>query len=241
MAGNFYSGTDAEVLTGSANFSTLVSAAPTTYNLTAAQATAYATLNTSYSTAYNAAKEPSTRTSVTIATKDAAKSALVASAKSLAAIIRSSSSVTDSQLLALGLSRRSAPMPVPPPGDAPGLDVLSTSAWTVKIRLHDTASGSKRGKPPGVSGASVFSFVGATAPADLTSWQFEGNTGKTGVTVVFPNTLAAGTKIWLTAFWFNSRKQSGPTTSPVSANLPGGSVSLAAKFFSHRWGTDGHR
>jgi hypothetical protein len=123
---------------------------------------------------------------------------------------------------------RSAPSPIPPPADAPGLDILSVSGWTVKIKLHDTASSAKRGKPPGVTGASIFSFVGAEAPADIGSWQFEGNTGKTKGTVTFPNTLAAGAQVWITAFWFNGRKQSGPACAPVPTNLQGGGVSLAA-------------
>jgi hypothetical protein len=102
------------------------------------------------------------------------------------------------------------------------------TGYTVKIKLHDSASGSKRGKPAGVSGASVFSYAGATAPADISAWKFEGNTSKTAVEVAFPNTTAAGATVWLTAFWFNPRKQSGPACSPVNTNLQGGSVSLAA-------------
>jgi hypothetical protein len=35
-----------------------------------------------------------------------------------------------------------------------------------------------------------------------------------------------GAAVWITAFWFNPRKQSGPAAEPVSANLPGGSVSI---------------
>src|SRR5689334_20139871 len=115
MAGNFYVGADARILTGSANFSTLITGAPTTYGLVAAQATAYAALNTAYAAAYDAAKDPGTRTTVTVAAKDQARRSLVASAKQLAAIVRSTASVTDSQLLELGLSRRSAPTPIPPP------------------------------------------------------------------------------------------------------------------------------
>jgi hypothetical protein len=34
--------------------------------------------------------------------------------------------------------------------------------------------------------------------------------------------------VWLTAFWFNGRKQSGPACAPVGTNLPGGSVALGA-------------
>jgi hypothetical protein len=136
--------------------------------------------------------------------------------------------VTDAQKLALGLSVRNAPSPIPPPAVAPGLDVLSVSGFTVDIKLHDASVSGKRGKPPGVSGASVFTHVGETAPADLGAWQFEGNTGQTKLSVPFPNTLAAGAKVWITAFWFNPRKQSGPMCAPVSTNLPGGSVSMAA-------------
>ncbi len=91
-------------------------------------------------------------------------------------------------------------------------------------RLHHAASG---GKPAGVSGASIFSYVEATAPSDISAWKFEGNTGKTAV-VVFPNTTAAGATVWLTAFWFNPRKQSGPACTPVSTNVQRGSVSMAA-------------
>src|SRR5438067_1011799 len=106
--------------------------------------------------------------------------------------------------------------------------VLSVFAWTVRIRLYDIASVAMRGKPPGVNGAAVFSHVGETAPTDIGAWQFQGNTGKTNMDVVFPNTIAPGAKVWLTAFWFNGRKQSGPACNPVSTNLQGGSVSMAA-------------
>jgi hypothetical protein len=137
-------------------------------------------------------------------------------------------SVTDGQKLSLGLNVKASPSPIPVPSSAPGLDVVSVSAWTVKIKLHDSTSSAKRGKPPGVSGAAVFSFVGATPPTDIAAWKFEGNTGRTNIDVAFANTLAPGALVWLTAFWFNGRKQSGPACAPVSTNLQGGSVSMAA-------------
>jgi hypothetical protein len=70
--------------------------------------------------------------------------------------------------------------------------------------------------------------VGATAAADISAWKFEGNTGRTNVEVVFPSTVAAGAVVWLTAFWFNGRKQSGPACAPVSTNVQGVWVSMAA-------------
>ena len=103
------------------------------------------------------------------------------------------------------------------------------NAWTVSIRLSDTTSDAKRGKPLGVAGASVFSWTGTgPAPSDIADWKFETNTGKTMLEVSFPSTLMAGSKVWLTAFWFNGRKESGPACAAISVNLPGGGVSQAA-------------
>ncbi len=227
MARTFLPSSDAALLAWSLNFSTLITATPTAYGLTATLATAYTTLHTAYGSAL-AACDPAIRTRSAVATKNTARTNLKNNARLLANLVEGTATVTTAQKLALGLTVRATPSVIPVPADQPGLDVISVFGWTVKVRLHDTASGKKRGKPPGVSGASVFSFVGTTPPADIGSWQFEGNTGRTSVDVVFPSTVVPGAKVWLTAFWFNGRKQSGPACSPVGANLPGGSVSMAA-------------
>ena len=223
----FLPNSDSGLLAWSLNFKTLIVATPTAYGLTTALASAYGTLHDAYATALVAC-DPAIRTRSAVPTKNTARGNLKANARLLADLVQGTASVTNAQKLALGLTVRSAPSPIPPPSDAPGLDVVSVSGWTVNIKLHDAAVAGKRGKPAGVSGASVFTFVGATAPGDISAWQFVGNTGKTKVSVPFPNTLAAGAKVWLTAFWFNPRKQSGPICAPVGTNLPGGSVSLAA-------------
>jgi hypothetical protein len=227
VVAGFLPNTDAGLLAWSLNFSTLISAGAVSYGLTTAQATAYATLYTAYGTAL-AACDKAIRTKSAVSTKNVAKANLKTDARLLANLVNGTSTVTNAQKLSLGLNVRSTPSPVPVPSAAPGLDVLSVSVWTVKIKLHDSSSSAKRGKPPGVTGASVFSFVGAAAPSDIGSWQFEGNTGRTTIDVAFPNSTAAGAKVWLTAFWFNGRKQSGPACAPVSTNLQGGSVSMAA-------------
>jgi len=210
------------------NFSTLISATPTAFGLVAAQATAYAALNTAFVTAYNTIKNNTTRSPANIITKNLAKKNLIASARSLAGIVQKYPSITNAQRSELGLTVPSTPTPIPAPSSAPALEIGTVTGYTVNIKLHDSTSGSKRGKPVGVSGASVFSYVGATPPTDIAAWKFEGNTSKTAVVVSFATTLAAGAQVWLTAFWFNPRKQSGPACAPVSTNVQGGSVSMAA-------------
>lgn len=66
--------------------------------------------------------------------------------------------------------------------------------------MHDSELGSKSAKPPGVTGASIFSFVGDVAPADLSLWKFEGNITRLILDVKFDSTNAPGAKIFLTAF-----------------------------------------
>jgi hypothetical protein len=195
----FFPSTDAALLTWSLNFSTLITATPTAYGLTSTQATAYAALHAAYGTAL-AACDPATRSKAAVSTKNVARTNLKNEARLLANLVNGTATVTDAQKITLGLNVRATPSPIPAPSAAPGLDVLSQNAWTVKIKLHDSTSSAKRGKPAGVSGASVFSFVGATPPSDIATWKFEGNTGRTNIDVAFDSSNAPGTKVWLTAF-----------------------------------------
>ena len=224
---SFLPNTDAALLSWSLNFNTLITASATAYGLTAALATAYGALHASYAGAL-AGVAPAIRTKGAVQAKNSARASLKANARLLANLVEGTASVTNAQKATLGLTVRVKPTPSPIPALAPGVDVLSVSAWSVKIKLHDAASSAKRGRPPGVSGANLFSFVGATPPGDVSGWTFEGNTGKTDITISFANTLVPGTKVWFSAVWFNGRKQSGPVSTPVSANLPGGSMSMAA-------------
>ena len=151
---------EANLVAWSNNFFTLISATPTAFGLTAAQATAYATLNTAFDTAYNTIKNNTTRSPANIIAKNQAKKNLIASARQLAGVIQKYPAITNAQRSALGLTVPNMPSPIPPPGTAPALEIGVVSGFAVNVKLHDSASGSKRGKPAGVSGASIFSYVG---------------------------------------------------------------------------------
>lgn len=221
--------TDAALLAWSLNFKTMITATPTDYGLTAALATAYGALHDAYAAALQTATDPSTRTKGSVEAKNASRTALKANARLLANLVNGTASVTDAQKLDLGLTVRDLnPTPIPPPSAAPELDVVNVSGRTVKIRLRDAAVPSRRGRPVGVIGASVFSYVGETPPEDISGWKFEGSTGLTSVSVTFPVTVPPGAQVWLTAFWFNPRKQSGPACTPVSTHVQFGGMSMAA-------------
>jgi len=229
MATRFPPGGEADLISSASNFDVKTTSAPTTFGLTAAQCTSFHSTLQSFITARTTAIDPLTRSPANIVAKDIAKASLVAAYRQLAGIVQRFPGTTNFIRSELGLPlRNTEPSPIPPPAFAPLIDVKSAVGRTLRVRLFDAASPTRRGKPAGVSGAAIFSFVGASAPAALSDWTFEGNTGRTTVEIAFPPTVVNGATVWVTAFWFNPRKQAGPAADPVSANLPGGSVSAAA-------------
>ena len=75
----------------------------------------------------------------------------------------------------------------------------------------------------------MFSFVGSAPPADIGQWVFQGSSTRTTFEVEFPATVPAGSQVFLCAFWFNPRSQSGPACQPISAYLAGGVVATQAQ------------
>lgn len=225
MPKDFIPSRDADLLPFSQNLSAKLTATPVPYGVTAPQATALAALVTAFATALGVATNPATRTRAAISAKDAAKTPLVANIRNLARVINAFPSITNTQRLDLGLTPRDGTAsPIQPPSEAPVLEVVSAMGRTLKVKLHAQDS-VRRGKPDGVDGATIFSFVGVNGtppPADLSLWKFEGSSSRTLIDVEFATSVPAGSLVYLTAFWFNPRCQSGPACQPVSAYLAGG-------------------
>lgn len=224
---SFLPSKDAEFLAWSVNFNQLINAAPTAYGLTVEQAAAYTALHDVYAAAYQTAVDPITRTKGKVEAKNTAKADLSERARLLAKIVEGQATVTNEQKIDLGINVRKSPSPIPAPDASPDIDIVSVTGRSVKIRLHNSDN-TKRGKPAGVAGASVFSFIGEVPPSDTAAWKFEGNTTRTVVDVVFDPATQPGAKVWLTAFWFNPRAQSGPAANPVTTNVQFGTQTAGA-------------
>ena len=227
MAKDFLPANDAELLGWAQSFGAKITSTPLVYGLSAAQATAFNALLATYSASVAALQDPNTRTRPAFAGRDAARSALKAEARELARVVNAFPSITNEQRLELRLNPRTGEItPINPPTECPVLEVVSVMNRTVKVKLR--ALGAEgAGKPAGVDGATLFSFVGAAPPADINDWKFQGSTTRTSFDIDFPPTVAGGAQVWLTAFWFNPPSQSGPACIPVSTYLAGG-VGVAA-------------
>jgi len=206
----------------SGNFSGLVSATPTAYGLVAADATSLAALHSSYATALEIALEPTTRTPVTVATKDTARAALVADIRSLARRIQACPTVTVAQKTALELTIVDhVHSPTPPPATKPVASMVELDGRAHLIRLVDEATPTRRARPLGTAGAEVYSFVaqnGETPPGDLEQWRHEGLATRSEFTVNYEQS-DIGKLAHIRAQWINRKGQKGPVSDPITGTV----------------------
>jgi hypothetical protein len=219
---NFFNGSDHLLYTGAQNFAAKVAKNPQQYGLSSEQLSEFQAASTSYGTAYLAAIDPETRTKSKVAAKNAAKRSLKSIASDLAKVIDGTPSVTAEMKIDLGLNVRKHPSPNPPPTVRPAITIVGVTGRTVTIKIRQTGESSRRGKPAGVLGASVYTFVGTNYPTDPMGWTFDGTTTKTTHKIVFADNVPNGAQIWVCAAWFNRKTETGPVSIPVTTNIQGG-------------------
>jgi hypothetical protein len=130
MGKSFFTGTDAELRSGTVVFATKIALTPTAYGLSAPQAASYGTLSSAYCDAYDEIQDPSTRTKPKVAAKNTARDAVCAMAADLANIVEGTPTVSDEQKLDLGLSVRATPTPIAAPGTPYKFEVkLAGNGW----------------------------------------------------------------------------------------------------------------
>jgi hypothetical protein len=223
MARNFYYGKQADVVNGSANFAAMIAQNPSILGLTTQQATNYGVLDTVLQSAFSTAMAPETRTPVTIQQKNIALKDVRDMAVDLARIVYATPSVSDAQLISLGLLPRPTYGPVPVAMTPPFVEVISVMGRLVKIRIHSAAPDESR-KPNGSIGAQVYTFVGPDAPTDPTQYQFQGIATRGICEISFPNSVASGATAWIAAAWISRRGIAGVACTPVPVTIQGGPV-----------------
>jgi hypothetical protein len=77
----------------------------------------------------------------------------------------------------------------------------------------------KRGKPEDVLGATVLYWCGDEPADDFSQWRFAMNTSRPVFDVEIPMCVPPGAKVWITAFWFNKKMQSGPAAQMQSVRV----------------------
>lgn len=147
------------------NFTTLLTATPVTYGLTAPDAVACAAQYTAWNPAFLAATDPVTRTTVTVAAKDAARVTAEAVVRPFAQDISRNASVDPGDKVAIGVNLPNfAPVPIPPPLTFPQLSFRSAEPLVHILQWQDSGLGTGKQKPFGAIACELYRSVG-TVPA----------------------------------------------------------------------------
>lgn len=200
------------------NFSTLITAAPSTYGLTSADATTIAGYYSTWHAAYLLVVSPTTKTAATVAAKNTALATILPPVRAYAQQISNNPGVTSANKIALGLNpKTSTPGQITAPVSNPVLTLQSQGPGQAILRYRDSAASvSVKSKPYGVKmmllvgaptslavlPASMFKLVNATkSPFVLNLATLPAAT--TGV-------APAGTPYTFSGFWVTQKQQMSP-------------------------------
>jgi len=205
----------------SRTFVAVVSPVSDEYGLTKAEMGGFEVINAALQTAWSNNADPATRSRTTVSAKNTALKAMKAKATDLVRRIQGTATVTDTMKVMAGVTvYKTTRTPSSVPRTSPFISA-KPNGRSVLIELQKDRS--KRGKPAGVQGATIFTHVGPTAPQSMDDWKFMASSTTTTVEIPF-GPSATGDTVWITAFWKNTRDESGPATPPISINLPAGGV-----------------
>jgi hypothetical protein len=207
------------------NFSTVLTAAPIDYGLTAGDATIVAGENTAFQAAYTLATDPGTRTSATVAAKDAARASAESIVRPYAQRIKVNPAVSNEMRSTIGVTIDTfPPTPIPAPLTNPVLSLIRMIPLTHVFAYADSDTPTKKAKPYGVKFCSVSVSVGIAPAVDPTVARYVGGFGKSPLQITF-DAADRGKVATYFARWQNGSGPGGvgafgPWATPVSFIIP---------------------
>jgi len=162
-----------KLVTWAENFSTLISASPSTYGLQAADAATIASYVNAFTNAYAQSTKgsPSTRTPAAVTATNNAQAAMLGIVRTYAQQIRNNMGVTSENKQAIGLNvPSSSRTPIPVPSTAPVIAITGSTPLTFTMTIKDaTAPASPRKKAVGARSYAIFyTLTPVSAPAPTT-------------------------------------------------------------------------
>ena len=203
------------------NFSSLITASPSTYGLVAGDATVIAALYTSWHAAYVLTTSSSTKTAAAVSAKNVAYASAITQVRAYAQQIANNAGVTNNAKIAVGVNpKTSTPTPITAPTSNPVLTFQSGSVGQVTIRYRDSAGApSGKGKPYGVIQlvlAGMISATPVTNPALLT---------QVGVLTKSPSIVStagypSGGQFYLAGYWSTLKGLRSPPSPIITFFIP---------------------
>jgi hypothetical protein len=220
MATTYIPSKDADLASWADNFSTLITASPTTYGLISGDATAIAAVVDPFLAAYTVITVPATKTIVTVADKNTTKFAMLSVVRSYAQRIATNPGVADSDKIALGLNLHGTPpSPIPEPTTMPIISIVSATPLNHVLRYADEVTPDKRSKPFGAAAMDLFVTIDTTPKTNPDEALFYGSVTKQPYFISYaPEDAGKIATLW--ARWSTRRGLVGPWSSSISQVIP---------------------
>jgi hypothetical protein len=203
------------------NFRTLITANPGLYGLAAPDAVAIAAICATWSAALLLVNNPATKTSVTVASKDAAKAAALALCRTYAQLIRRNVGVANLDKIALGLTIVDpTPTPVPAPVSAPLLEITGATPLELTLRFHDQNTPLTRAKPAGAKFLAIHAATSATVISDPAVLPLHTLATRQPIALDF-DASDAGKTVYIAARYVTGRGLLGPWSAIISYTVVG--------------------
>ena len=193
------------------NFSSLITANPPLYGLTAGDAAAVAAAYLDFGTKYGLSSSKATRTPAAVADTQAARNALTLLVRGYARLVIANNGVSDANKTALGLTIRDLhPSAVPTPNTSPVLGLIGCTPGQISLTYRDqNASIKSRAKPAGVSALELYILYGTAAPSTPEATPFFGLVTRSPFAVTNPSG-SDGKSAFIYGRWINGKGLPGP-------------------------------
>jgi hypothetical protein len=207
------------------NFDRLIYAAPGQYGLTDEQAAELHGVVEDFLRALQAATQPGTRTRVAVAGKDAARGAMKAMVRRACAVVKGQAHLTPADIVEVGLRMRKKQSKIPRPTTEPLISVMPLLGRNaVRVRLGDKDAPSRKAKPRGVDAATFFYCLEDEETGGPGAWRYGGMASRTTFDIKLPSAMRLGQRVWVRAFWINSKAQRGPDSAAAYTRVVGGAL-----------------
>lgn len=217
MASGYIPDKQEDQATWALNFTTKITASPTTYGLIAGDATAIAAAVNPFLAALTVATTPATRTAVTVNTKDTTRANMLAVCRSYSQQIVKNPGVTDANKIALGLNPGgTGPTPIPAPVTEPILGLIKMTHLSGQFRSSDSATPDIRAKPFGAVAMELWRFIGTTTPVGPEDATFVGLVTKQPFTQSF-DAADVTKKVWCWGRWVTRTGEVGPWSTALQS------------------------
>jgi hypothetical protein len=201
------------------NFSTLITASPPTYGLSAGDAVVIAGYYSAWIAAYTLATDPTTRSHVTVTNKNAVKASILPSIRGYAQQIVADLGVLNSDKVALGLNPpNNSRSPIPAPVSNPLIELTCAAPGSQGMRYSDVNTPASKKKPFGSIALQLYRATGTDVVTDPSLMEFIGPFTRNPV-MVTNEANQAGQLASYAARWVTRKGLVGPWSPVISGYL----------------------